>query len=106
MAPCLRFYDETKKELREDFIGFAECQTTTREALAEAFLGNLRAVNVEIAKLRGQGYDGVANMSGIHRGVQARIRAEIPGWRSTCIARRTTSTSPLYTCQRRYMGGI
>jgi len=79
MALCLRFYDEAKKELREDFIGSAEGQTTTGEALAEAFLSNLHAVNVEIAKMRGQGYDGAANMSGIYRGVQARIRAEIRG---------------------------
>ena len=79
MALCLRFYDDAKKELREDFIGFAECESTTGEALADAFLGNLRVTNVDVNKMRGQGYDGAANMSGIHRGVQARIRAEIPG---------------------------
>ena len=28
--------------------------------------------------MRGQGYDGASNMSGIHRGVQARIRRIIP----------------------------
>jgi len=28
--------------------------------------------------MRAQGYDGIANMSGIHRGVQARIRERIP----------------------------
>ena len=28
--------------------------------------------------MRAQGYDGAANMSGIHKGVQARVRERIP----------------------------
>ena len=77
MAMCLRYYDEM--ELREDFIGFSECLSTTGESLAEAFLENLQNANVNIDIMRGQGYGGAANMSGIHRGVQARIKRRVPG---------------------------
>ena len=77
MALCLRYYDGA--ELREDFIGFAVCKSTTGESLADAFLTNLERANVNINKMRGQGYDGAANMAGVHRGVQARIKTRIPG---------------------------
>ena len=77
MAMCLRYYDGA--DLQEDSIGFAECKSTTGESLANAFLTNLEQANVNVDKMRGQGYDGAANMSGIHRGVQARIQHRIPG---------------------------
>jgi hypothetical protein len=78
MALCLRFYDAHAAELREEFVGFAECDSTTGASLADAFIANLTKLNVDIGKMRGQGYDGAANMSGIHRGVQARIAALVP----------------------------
>ncbi|XP_052792424.1 52 kDa repressor of the inhibitor of the protein kinase-like [Mya arenaria] len=77
MAMCLRYFNGTG--LREEFLGFAECESTTGESLANAFLANLERAGVHINHIRGQGYDGAANMSGIHRGVQARIRQRIPG---------------------------
>ncbi|XP_053398293.1 zinc finger MYM-type protein 1-like [Mercenaria mercenaria] len=76
MALCVRYVHED--EVREDFIGFAECASTKGEALAEAFLQNLQELGVDLDKMRGQGYDGASNMSGIYRGVQARIRAQYP----------------------------
>ena len=33
---------------------------------------------IETRKMRAQGYDGAANMSGVHRGVQAIIRERMP----------------------------
>jgi len=41
-------------------------------------LDNLRIAGVNIEAMRGQGYDGAANMSGWHRGVQARIMQVVP----------------------------
>ena len=79
MALCLRFYDENEKRIREEFIGFAECKATTGEALTDSFLENLRQKGVDVNKMRGQGYDGAANMAGKYRGVQARIRNVVPG---------------------------
>ena len=32
-----------------------------------------------VAMMRIQGYDGAANIAGMHHGVQARIRQQIPG---------------------------
>ena len=47
---------------------------TTGESLANAFLDNQRTAGVNVPAMRGQGYDGAANMSGCHRGVKARIQ--------------------------------
>jgi len=41
-------------------------------------LTSLENFGIVIENMRAQGYDGAANMSGIHRGVQARIRGRIP----------------------------
>ena len=68
---CVRYYDTQTKVLREDFIGFAECSSTTGEVLSDAFLTNLRQHGVLVDNMRGQGYDGAANMSGRYHGVQA-----------------------------------
>ncbi len=38
----------------------------------------LYCVGVVVENMRGQGYDGAGNMSGKHKGVQARIRSVIP----------------------------
>ncbi|XP_052767975.1 zinc finger MYM-type protein 1-like [Mya arenaria] len=77
MAMCLRYF--VGANLREDFLGFAECESTTGETLSNAFLANLELAGVDVNKMRGQGYDGAANMSGIRRGVQARIQQRILG---------------------------
>lgn len=78
MALCLRYFDTDTKTLREDFLCFAECESTTGEVLSEAFLSNLRDAGIVLDNMRGQGYDGAANMFGRYRGVQARIRQLIP----------------------------
>jgi len=75
---CVRFFDHEKGEVCENFLGFKEAERTTGEALAEKFIQTLEDYRIEIGKMRGQGYDGAANMAGIHRGVQARIRERIP----------------------------
>lgn len=78
MALCVRYFDIETHTLREDFLTFAQCEATTGEALSKAFLANLRDAGINIDKMRGQGYEGASNMSGIHRGVQARIREVVP----------------------------
>ncbi|CAC5403884.1 unnamed protein product [Mytilus coruscus] len=60
------------KLIHEDFLGFAEGKKTTGEALSNIFLTQLEKYGIIIANMRAQGYDGAANMSGVHRGVQAR----------------------------------
>lgn len=78
MALCLRYFDSDSKDVEENFIGFAQCESTSGESLSEAFLTQLRNSGVNLEKLRGQGYDGASNMSGKFRGVQARIREVQP----------------------------
>ncbi len=78
IALCIRFWDEIAHVMREEFLGYVEATRTTGEALANSFIENLEALGIDINQMRGQGYDGAANMAGIHRGVQARIRALVP----------------------------
>jgi hypothetical protein len=78
IALCVRFWDENKHAVREEFLGYVEAKKTTGEQLAETFIENLQNLQIHVNKMRGQGYDGAGNMSGIHRGVQARIRRLVP----------------------------
>ena len=79
MALCIRYYNIDKKKIKEKFIGFSECKSTTGENLANAFISNIREAGLDIQNIRGQGYDGAANMSGCHRGVKTRIQQIVPG---------------------------
>ena len=99
MALRLRFYDEVKECIREEFIGFAECKSTTGEALTDSFLDNLRTKCVIIDKMRGQGYDGAPNMSGKYRGVQARTREVVPGAVYTHCKAHNLNLSILHACK-------
>ncbi|XP_060574771.1 zinc finger MYM-type protein 1-like [Ruditapes philippinarum] len=78
MAIVLRYYDCAPSRVCEDFLCYANCSATTGEALANAFLQNLETAGVNLQKMRGQGYDGAANMAGQYRGVQACIRQIFP----------------------------
>ena len=65
--------------MREDFIGFVECdEGITGSDLGTKILGTLQGYGLDLHKLRGQAYDGAANMSGATRGVAALIREEYP----------------------------
>lgn len=75
---CVRYFEKQSKTVHEDFLGFAEADKTTGEALANKFIAELESTGIVVANMRGQGYDGAANMSGIHRGVQARVRETVP----------------------------
>ena len=76
---CVRFFDKMTKSVREEFLGFAEASRTTGEVLAELFLEQLELKGVNVDQMRAQGYDGAANMSGVNKGVQSRIKERILG---------------------------
>ncbi|XP_052258702.1 zinc finger MYM-type protein 1-like [Dreissena polymorpha] len=79
MSLYVRFVEKTTSTVREEFLGFSSTTSTTGEVLANAFIDILTTkLGVRPKNMRGQGYDGASNMSGIHRGVQARIRQLIP----------------------------
>lgn len=63
-------YDHSAGEVKEHFLGFVEADSTTGEALAETVLNTLEEYGIDVNNIRGQGYDGAANMAWKHRGVQ------------------------------------
>jgi len=74
---CIRYVDENLTP-REVFIGFYEASKTTGENIAAIIKDVLVRLQLPIQFLRGQTYDGAANMSGLYNGAQALIREEQP----------------------------
>jgi hypothetical protein len=70
---CVRYFDTDKCTVEEYFIGFTKVENVTGENLTDTILRLLKENNLDISLLRGQGYDGAANMSGAFKGVQSRI---------------------------------
>ena len=63
VALCFRFVDDDL-EIHELFAGLYAAPDTTAETVASIILDTLRRWNLETSNLRGQGFDGAANMSG------------------------------------------
>lgn len=59
-------------------IGLYEVSSTTGENLAKVVKDVLLHLNLSITSLRGQAYDGAANMAGKYSGAQAIIKREQP----------------------------
>ncbi|CAL9706252.1 unnamed protein product [Knipowitschia caucasica] len=74
---CLRYVD---KDLvpQEDFVGLYEVQGTTGEQMAKVAADMLLRLNLPMSGLRGQTYDGAANMAGKFSGAQAMLKKEQP----------------------------
>lgn len=68
----------TKILINESFLGFIPVDSQTGTALSNTILRILTENDIPLEKLRGQGYDGAANMSGIYKGVQAQISTIVP----------------------------
>ena len=76
---CVCFVDRKDEdistlEVREEFLGFVEAESTKAAVLAEKFMTTQAEFRIETRKMCAQGYEGAANMAGVHRGVQAIIR--------------------------------
>lgn len=76
-AICVRYVDHDLVP-HEVFLGFYEVSCTTGENLAKVATDVLLRLNLPLSGLRGQTYDGAANMSGNRKGAQARIREMQP----------------------------
>lgn len=68
----------SKIVMYESFLGFFPVINQTGTSLSTSILDLLSDNELPIEKLRGQGYDGAANMSGIYQGVQAKISSITP----------------------------
>ncbi|CAG2210818.1 unnamed protein product [Mytilus edulis] len=77
---CLRFLEHTDNglEVREEFVGFLHAHSIRGQALATLLLDTIDEYEIDGDQLRAQGYDGAANMSGKHQGVQAHVKERFP----------------------------
>lgn len=74
---CLRYVDQDLV-LQEVFVGLYEVLGTTVEQMANLAIDVLLRLNIPISGLRGQTYDGAANMAGKFSGAQAVLKREQP----------------------------
>ena len=73
MSFVIRFFDKSC-QIREEFIQFLEFESgTSRQELYLKIVNVIRNLGLEIGNLRGQGYDGAANMAVKKSGVWSRI---------------------------------
>ena len=84
MPLCVRFVDGNRN-IREEFLQFTNPLKLTWEALTHDIMTSTEDLGLDIKNIRGQGYDGAANISGGRVGVQAGIRQESL-WQCTCTA--------------------
>lgn len=61
-------------EIKEKFAEVCNVDTTTGQELENVVLSLLQANGLDMKNMCGQGYDGSANMNGMYKGLQARIR--------------------------------
>ena len=76
-AICIRYVDHDLIP-HEDFVGLYDVSSTTGKNLAKVATDVLLRLNLPLSCLRGQTYDGAANMSGESKGVQALLREKQP----------------------------
>ncbi|XP_077294880.1 zinc finger MYM-type protein 1-like [Arctopsyche grandis] len=60
-------------EIKESFVGFFNVKNRSAEGLKKNILDLLTSKGLDIAKCRGQGYDGARVMSGAYNGLQKKI---------------------------------
>ncbi|KAL4108147.1 hypothetical protein QTP88_018393 [Uroleucon formosanum] len=63
-------------QINESFIGFVEILDQSGVGLEESIIKCITKNNLNLPKLRGQGYDGAANISGVYSGVLARLKSK------------------------------
>lgn len=73
----LRWVDN-ELQVHEEFIGLYEVSTIEASSLVAVIKDCLLRLNISLAKVRGQCYDGASNMSGLRHGVATIIQAEQP----------------------------
>ena len=74
---CARYLSDDFS-IEECFLQFVPVTDLSGQSLASTILNKLSKIGVDVSKMRGQGYDGAAAMSGKLNGAQAHIRDTIP----------------------------
>ena len=65
-------------KVEERLLGVLPVQKTIAEVLFHTVCSKVEEYGIEISNLRGQCYDGASNVSGVHSGLQARIKELSP----------------------------
>ena len=76
LSICLRYVLDSN--IREVFVDFVAVERITGKVLAEAIINCLTAWGLSLRDLRGQCYDGSANMSGAKSGCRAILQQSAP----------------------------
>lgn len=74
----IRFYDERKKIVCEEFLGFSELKAMDARTISDAIDNFMQPYSLDPLKCVGQGYDGCSTMAGAHGGVQTILREKYP----------------------------
>ena len=64
--------------INERFLGFWDCPHADSESLYNLFKKIASDLKLDLGQLVGQCYDGAASMSGIHKGLSTRVKADYP----------------------------
>ena len=76
LSIVLRYVEGDSLSVREDLIGFVECDTgMSGRSLANKIISFLEELGLDLSNLRGQAYDGAGNMAG---SVNGTARAQYP----------------------------
>ncbi|KAF0709155.1 zinc finger MYM-type protein 1-like [Aphis craccivora] len=78
LSISIRYVDSDSKTIREDFVKFLKVIDLSGEALGKTITELIEQIGLSLMNLRGQGYDGAANMSGKFKGTQAYILKHQP----------------------------
>ncbi len=79
LSIVLRYVDDTTLMVREDLVGFFECDSgITGHDIATKITNSLEELSLDMSYLRGQAYDGAGNMAGSVKGTAALIRKKYP----------------------------
>lgn len=80
LSLCVRYVDviEGQHFVKEDFLQFQPVTSMTGKSLAKNIIECLKSFGIDLNFLRGQGYDGAANMAGMYNGVHRIIQNDYP----------------------------
>lgn len=74
----VRFFDEEKKQVREECLGFIQLSAMDAKTVANLIDDFIQSHGLDPMKCVGQGYDGCSTMSGVHGGVQKILQESYP----------------------------
>lgn len=80
LSLCVRYVEviDGHHFVKEDFLQFEQVTSMKGECLAKQIIECLQKCGVDLNFLRGQGYDGAANMAGMYNGVHRIIQNDYP----------------------------